>query len=394
VPEDAAAIGAGRGEAGLPAGYPELLEDLKRTVAAARWRPQRIVNTELLELYWHIGDAVLRRQRAAGWGARVIDRLATDLRAAFPEMRGLSRSNLKYMRQMAGAWTEEAIGQQAVDRLPWGHITVLLDKLDDQAARDWYATAAVQHGWSRNVLLNQILNQLHARAGAAPSNFPGQLPAADSELAQQLTRDPYVLDFLDLTAPVVERDLEAALVDRLQAFLLELGHGFAFVGRQYHFEVDGDDFYIDLLFFNWAQSRFVVLELKIGTFAPEHLGQLGFYVAWVDDNLRVPDRHSPTVGILLCAGRNDSVVRYALAGTTAPVAVADYTYDSLPNAVRQAVPTAEQLSTAVTTVTTARSTTWNVNASVAASPSTPRGGHEAAQPCRPRAVTAACPNRG
>jgi len=345
VPEDAAAIGAGRGEAGLPAGYPELLEDLKRTAAAARWRAQRIVNTELLELYWHIGDAVLRRQRAAGWGARVIDRLAADLRAAFPEMRGLSRSNLKYMRQMAGAWTEEAIGQQAVGRLPWGHITVLLDKLDDQAERDWYVTAAVQHGWSRNVLLNQIMNRLHARAGAAPSNFPDQLPAADSGLAQQLTRDPYVLDFLDLTAPVAERDLETALVDRLQAFLLELGHGFAFVDRQYHLEVDGDDFYIDLLFFNWAQSRFVVLELKIGRFAPEHLGQLGFYVAWVDDNLRVPDRHSPTVGILLCAGRNDNVVRYALAGTTAPVAVADYTYDSLPKAVRQLVPTEEQLGT-------------------------------------------------
>src|SRR5450759_3622605 len=208
-------------------------------------------------------------------------------------------------------------------------------------------SAAVEHGWSRNVLLNQIMRQLHARAGAAPSNFPARLPAADSELAQQLTRDPYVLDFLDLTGSVAERDLETALVDRLQAFLLELGHGFAFVERQYHFEVDGDDFHIDLLFFNYVQSRFVVVELKIGRFEPQHAGQLAFYVSWVDANLRRSDRHSPTIGILMCASRNDSVVRYSLAGATSPLAVAGYTYDSLPEAVRELVPSDEQLGTAI-----------------------------------------------
>ncbi len=199
-----------------------------------------------------------------------------------------------------------------------GHGTVLLDKLDDKAQRDWYAAATAEHGWSRNVLLQQIMNQLHRRVGAAPSNFRTQLPLGDSELAQRLTRDPYVLDFLDLTAPVRERDLENALVQRVQALLLELGHGFAFAGRQYHFEVDGDDFYIDLLFFNWSQNRFVVVELKIGSFEPAHLGQLGFYVAWVDQNLRQPDRYSPTIGVLLCAGRNDNAVRSALASATAP----------------------------------------------------------------------------
>lgn len=335
----------------LPAGYPELLEDLKRTVAAARWQAQRVVHTELLHLYWQIGRAILDRQHTEGWGTRVIDRLATDLRAAFPEMRGLSRSNLFYMRALAAAWPETAIVQQPVGRLPWGHVTVLLDKLDKQSEREWYAAAATEHGWSRNVLLHQIMNQLHARAGAAPSNFPDQLPAADSELAQQLTRDPYVLDFLDLTGPVAERDLETALVDRLQAFLLELGHGFAFVGRQYHFTVDDDDFHIDLLFFNWAQSRFVVVELKIGRFTPEHVGQLSFYVSWVDTNLRHPDRHSPTIGILLCADRNDSVVRYALAGATSPLAVAGYTYDSLPDTVRDLVPSDDQLGRAVGAVT-------------------------------------------
>ncbi len=288
------------------------------------------------------------------------------------------------MRTFAAAFPE--ITQQAVARLPWGHVTVLLDKLDDQAERDWYAAAAVQHGWSRNVLLNQIMNRLHARVGAAPSNFPAQLPAADSELAQQLTRDPYVLDFLDLTTPVAERDLETALVDRLQAFLLELGHGFAFVGRQYHFAVDGDDFYIDLLFFHWPQSRFVVVELKVGRFAPEHLGQLGFYVAWVDDNLRTPDRHSPTVGILLCAGRNDSVVRYALAGSTAPMAVADYTYDTLPAAVRDSVPTDIELDRAVTAAFTGEgnlnlgATPTNVGAFTGEGTLTPALDRDAVQP--------------
>jgi len=206
----------------------------------------------------------------------------------------------------------------------------MLDRLTTQPDRDWYATAAAEHGWSRNVLLHHIKSQLHRRVGAAPSNFTDQLPAPDSDLAQQLVRDPYVFDFLNLTGRIAERELEAALMGRLERFLLELGHGFAFAGRQYHFEVGGDDFYIDLLFFNWTQSRFVVIELKIGRFQPEYVGKLGFYVAWVDDNLRAHDRHAPTIGILLCADRNDNVVRYSLAGTTAPLAVATYTYDALP----------------------------------------------------------------
>lgn len=216
-------------------------------------------------------------------------------------MRGLSQRNLVYLRTFAAAFPG-GVAQQPVARLPWGHVTVLLDKLTDPGERGWYAAAAVEHGWSRAVLSNQIMGRLHARAGSAPSNFTAQLPAADSELAQQLTRDPYVLDFLDVTAPVAERNLESALVGRLQAFLLELGHGFAFIGRQYRFEVDGEDFRIDLLFFNWVQSRFVVIELKAARFRPEFTGQLGFYVAWVDENLRDPARHAPTVGT--CCARD------------------------------------------------------------------------------------------
>mgnify|MGYP002738757958 CR=1 FL=1 len=328
----------------LPEGYGQLLADLKAAVAEARWRAQRVVNTELVSMYWTIGKMILDRQQAQEWGTAVVEQLSRDLRAEFPTMTGLSRSNLFYMRSFARAWPEETIVPQAVGQLPWGHIRVLLDKLDSPTTRDWYASQAVEHGWTRSVLLNQIKNRLHERTGAAPSNFPTRLPAADSELAQQLTRDPYVLDFLDLTGPMAERDLEDALMTRLQDFLLELGHGFAFVGRQYRFSVDHSDFFIDLLFFNWAQSRFVVCELKIGDFEPEYVGKLGFYVSWVDANLRNPETHAPTIGILLCAGRSDNVVRYSLAASNQPLAVADYTYATLPEAAREAVPTEAELS--------------------------------------------------
>lgn len=331
----------------LPADYAQLLDHLKSHVRQARVRATRIVNTELLSLYWDIGHAIVQRQEAEGWGSKVIDRLAVDLRSAFPDMRGLSRTNLKYMRQMASIWGRDAIGQQAVGQLPWGHVTVLLDKLDNRSDRDWYASAAAEHGWSRNVLQNQINSGLRGRIGAAPSNFQDHLPAEDSDLAQQLVRDPYVFDFLDITERVAERELESALMRRLEQFLLELGHGFAFVGRQYHFEVGDQDFYIDLLFFNWVQARFVVVELKVGRFEPEYVGKLGFYVSWIDDNLRNKDIHAPTVGILLCAGRNDNVVRYSLAGSTAPLAVADYTYETLPSQVRDLVPTDDEIAAAV-----------------------------------------------
>lgn len=330
----------------LPDDYPALLEHLKTQVRHSRLRASRAANTELLSLYWNLGRSIFERQQEHGWGAKVIDQLAQDLRAEFPHMRGLSRRNLFYMRSFAQAWPQKIV-QHPVAQLPWGHVTVLLDKLPGTDERNWYATRAVDHGWSRTVLAYQIAGQLHRRIGAAPSNFPDHLPPDDSDLAQQLVRDPYIFDFLDLTERVAERELETALMTRLEKFLLELGHGFAFVGRQYHFVVDGDDFYIDLLFFNWTQSRFVVVELKIGRFEPEYAGKLGFYVSWADENLRIPDTHAPTIGILLCAGRNDNVVRYSLAGTTAPLVVANYTYDTLPEPVRSLVPTDNELATAV-----------------------------------------------
>jgi len=327
----------------LPVGYSELLADLKAEVRRARLRVHLVANTELLELYRRIGAVILRRQEAAGWGARVIDRLGADLRAEFPDMTGLSRSNLKYMRQLAACWPEVDFGQHPVGQLPWGHVTVLLDKLADRRVRDWYAGQAAAHGWSRAVLADRIKGGLHTRIGAAPSNFPTHLDDPDAELAQQLVKDPYIFDFLGLTGRVAERELEQALMDRLRDFLLELGQGFTFAGRQVHFEVDGEDFYLDLLFFHATQLRWIVVELKIDKFRPEHAGQLGFYVAWVDTNRRDPAIHRPTVGILLCADRNERVVRYSLSGAGAPLAVATYTYDGLPAAEQRQLPDANEL---------------------------------------------------
>ena len=339
----------------LPDDYPELLEQLKHRVRSAQTTVVSAANAELLRLYWTIGRALADRRKREGWGTKVVERLAADLQRGFPDQRGLSRSNLFSMRQFAETWPAEAIVQQAVGRLPWGHVTVLLSRLDDQPARDWYAAAAVKNGWSRAVLLNQIKNATHRRVGAAPSNFADRLEPAESELARELAKDPFVFDFLGLSGPVAERELEQALMDRIQQTLAELGRGFAFVGRQVRFEVDGDDFSIDLLFFHVEQLRYVVVELKIGKFEPGFAGQLNFYVSWVDDQLRRP-QHAPTVGLLLCADRNERVVRYALGGSSQPLAVSTYTFDTygdtrtyeaLSPAERAAVPAAAELEAAL-----------------------------------------------
>jgi predicted nuclease of restriction endonuclease-like (RecB) superfamily len=332
--------------AALPDGYPDFLAGLKIRVRDAQIRAQRVVNTQLIELYWQIGNEILTQQEIQGWGSGVIRRLGEDLRAEFPQMTGLSYRNLQYMRSFASAWSGGPIVQQAVAQLPWGHITVLLDKLDDPVTRDWYAAATVEHGWSRNVLMNQIMNQTRERVGSGPNNFTRQLPAPDSELAQQIAKDPYVFDFLGLAGEVAERDMEQALMDRIVETLRELGAGFAFVGRQVHFDVGGDDFYLDLLFFHVVQLRYVVVELKTGKFQPEYAGKLGFYVAVVDDKMRLP-AHNPTVGILICGSRNDHTVRYSLGQSGSPLAVSTYTYDTLPAEERTALPDAERLAAAL-----------------------------------------------
>lgn len=309
----------------IPDDYASTLEELKRQVHAARFQTQRKANTELLMLWWRIGRTILDRQQQEAWGTGVLQRLATDLRNEFPSMKGFSRRNLLYMRAFGQAWPNlNKNVQRPIALLPWGHIIELLDKLDDQELRDWYAAKDAAHGWSRPVLAHQITTRLHEREAAAPTNFAAALEQPDSELAQQITRDPYTLDFLAIDGDAAERELEERLVDRIVETLHELGPGFAFVGLQVHFDVDGDDFFVDLLFFHIQQLRYVVIELKTSKFDPRDVGQLGFYVALVDDKLRIPGKHEPTVGVLLVDGKNDAVVRYALASTTQPVAVSRY----------------------------------------------------------------------
>ena len=324
-------------EIDLPADYVELLEALRVRVTDARTQAQRTVNTLLIELYWSLGKDILSRQNSQGWGSGVINRLANDLRASFPDMKGLSARNLQYMTAMVRAWGADQNVPQVVAHLPWGHIRTILDKAASAEERDWYAAAAVQYGWSRNVLLNMMMNRSMERTGAAPSNFTLQLAAPDSELAQQMAKDPYNFEFLGLSGEVAERDLENALTSRITETLQELGPGFSFVGRQVHFDVDGDDYYVDLLFFHIEQLRYVVIELKTGKFQPEFAGKLNFYVALVDDVLR-RDYHNETVGILICGTKNDRSVRYSLGRSTSPMAVAAYTYDKLPEAEQQALP--------------------------------------------------------
>ena len=323
-------------------GYAALLGDLKERIQSARLRAALAVNQELILLYWSIGRDILARQLDEGWGARVIDRLSADLRRDFPEMTGLSARNLKYMRALAEAYPDREVVQQVVARLPWGHSVRLVEAVKDQAERLWYARQAIEHGWSRNVLVHQIENGLFHRQGKASTNFGRTLPSPQSELAQQLIKDPYSFDFLALGPEVSERQLERGLLEHIRALILELGKGFAFVGSQYHLEVAGQDYYLDLLFYHLRLRCFVVIDLKIEEFKPEFAGKMNFYLSAADDLLRHPD-DAPSIGIILCKGRNAMVVEYALRCAAKPMGVAEYRLSpALPAQLQADLPTAEE----------------------------------------------------
>ncbi|MCD0168245.1 YhcG family protein [Deinococcus sp. 23YEL01] len=314
----------------LPDDYAALLGDLKGRIRSAQTRAALAVNRELVLLYWHIGQSILARQAQEGWGAKVIDQLARDLKAEFPELKGFSPRNLKYMRAFAAAWPDPEFVQQLAAQLPWFHNVALLDKLKDPAQREWYARAAIQHGWSRNVLIHQIDTRLIDRQGQATTNFDRALPAPASELAQQLLKDPYTFDFLSLHDEALERDLERGLLAHLRDFMLELGVGFAFVGSQYHLEVGGEDFYLDLLFYHLKLRCYVVIDLKIGEFKPEYVGKMNFYLSAADDLLR-HEQDAPTIGLLLCRTKNKVIAEYALRDMDKPLGVSTYRLaESLP----------------------------------------------------------------
>lgn len=341
--------------------YTEILAQLQEKIRQARQRAGLAVNRELLAVYWEIGSTILEQQAAEGWGARVIDRLATDLKTEFPDMQGLSVRNIKYMRAFAEAYPhfpnvqpaaaqieatekgEKAIVQPLVAQIPWAHHLEILNRIKDPGLRLFYMAKTAENGWSKSVLKAQIESGLHRRQGQAITNFGTTLPKAQSDLARETLKNPYVFDFVGIGEEMKERELERALVAHIKKFLLELGKGFAYVGNQFNIPVENDDYFLDLLFYNYNLHCFVVFELKVTDFEPEYAGKLNFYINTVNQQIRgAEDR--PTIGVLLCKTPNKTVVEYSLQGIQTPMGVSEYQFTkALPDELQSELPTIKEL---------------------------------------------------
>ena len=329
----------------LPADYGTFLADIKHRIGQDRLKALLSANAIQVMMYWDLGKEILSKQQGAGWGAKVIDRLSTDLRDAFPEMQGFSARNLKYMRAFAEAWPDREFVQRTVAQIPWRSNLTLLEKLKDADQRVWYAQQTIQNGWSKDILAIQIESALHLRVGQSANNFELTLPPLDSDMANQIFKDPYLFDFLGTAKVRKEAELENKLVEHLEKFLLELGQGFAFVGRQVHVEVGGSDFYIDMLFYHLKLRCYVVIELKAGAFCPGQVSQLTMYMNIVNDVLRHPD-DKPTIGLLLVREKNHTVAKYALSGNTQPIGVAEWEQimtQALPANLQPSLPSIEEI---------------------------------------------------
>lgn len=325
--------------------YLKFIEEVKSEIQKQRISVVLNANSSMICLYWNIGRAILKKQEEEGWGAKVIDRMAKDLKDAFPEMSGFSPRNIKYMRKFAECWPDFQIVQQVVAQIPWRTNRMLLDKLDTEKSRIWYAYKTIENGWSSNMLELQIQSGLMERSGRSTNNFPVALPPADSDMVNQVFKDPYLFDFLGTDMPRREVEIERQLTEHIQSFLLELGQGFAFVGRQVHLEVGGDDFYIDLLFYHLKLRCYVVIELKACDFEPGFISQLNMYQNVVNDILCHPD-DKPTIGLLLVKGKNETVVEYSLAGYQNPIGVAEWKNQiakALPEELRSSLPSIEEI---------------------------------------------------
>ena len=322
--------------------YLATIEQVKQEIKAAQYKAAVHVNTELIMLYHSIGCVINAHK---SWGNKFIENLAQDIKLEFPQSTGYSVRNLKYMAKVAATYPDAEFVQQVVAQIPWGHNVVLLDKVADAEERNWYIEACRKNGWSRNVLVHQIESGLYQRQALAEkiSNFERRLPSPQSELAVQTMKDPYIFDFIPFKEDMVERDIERALVQDVTKLLLELGTGFAFLGNQYHLNVGGDDFYIDLLFYNLNLRCYVVIELKTGEFKPEYAGQLNFYLSAVDGILK-KDADNPSIGLLLCKSKNDLVAEYSLKDMSKPIGVSEYKITStLPEELEQQLPSVEDL---------------------------------------------------
>ncbi|EEG56039.1 hypothetical protein CLOSTASPAR_01867 [[Clostridium] asparagiforme DSM 15981] len=325
--------------------YLKFIEEVKSEIQKQRISVVLNANSSMICLYWNIGRSILKKQEEEGWGAKIIDRMAKDLKEAFPEMSGFSPRNIKYMRKFAESWPDFEIVQRVVAQIPWRTNISLMDKLKDEESRIWYAYKVIENGWSKAILDLQIESKLMDRSGRSVNNFPAALPPEDSDMVNQVFKDPYLFDFLGTDMPRREIEIERQLTEHIQSFLLELGQGFAFVGRQVHLEVGGDDFYLDLLFYHLKLRCFVVVELKACDFEPGFISQLNMYQNVVNDVLRHPD-DKPTIGLLLVKGKNETVVEYSLAGYQNPIGVAEWKNQiakALPEELRSSLPSIEDI---------------------------------------------------
>ena len=327
--------------------YLAIVEQVKREIKTAQYQASVHVNTELILLYHSIGTVINEHKV---WGNKFIENLAADIRREFPASKGYSVRNLKYMAKFAQTYPDREFVQQVVAQIPWGHNLVLVDKVSEPEERRWYLATCQKNGWSRSVLIHQIESGLYQRQVLADkvSNFERRLPSPQSELAVQTMKDPYIFDFIPFQEDMVERDIEQALVRDVTKFLLELGTGFAFLGNQYHLNVGGDDFYIDLLFYNLNLRCYVVIELKAGEFKPEYAGQLNFYLSAVDGILK-QEQDNPSIGLLLCKSKNDLVAEYSLKDMSKPIGVSAYQATSnLPEELGKQLPSIEDIQKRIT----------------------------------------------
>ena len=322
--------------------YISIVENIKREIKAAQYRAAIHANVDMLLLYHDIGCVINEHKL---WGNRFIDNLATDIRIDFPESKGYSVRNLKYMAKFAETYPNREFVQTVSAQIPWSHNIAIIEKVKDPEQRIWYIQKTAENGWSHNVLIHQIESGLYQRQGVVDkvSNFESRLPSLQSELAAQTMKDPYVFDFIPFREEMLERDIEQALVRDVTKLLLELGTGFAFLGNQYHLNVGGDDFYIDLLFYNLNLRCYVVIELKAGDFKPEYAGQLNFYLSAVDGILK-KEEDNPSIGLLLCKSKNNLVAEYSLKDISKPIGVSEYKVtSSLPNALEEQLPSVEDI---------------------------------------------------
>lgn len=328
------------------ADYRSFIAELKSRVQAAQIKAAVAVNRELLLLYWDLGRMIAERQDASGWGDGVVEQISRDLSKEFPSLKGFSRRNLYRIKQWYGFYAEHSENvPQLVAQIPWGHNALILEKIKAPEVALWYVHKTVENGWSRNVLGLQIETQLYERQAGARKieNFDRRLPAPQSDLARETLKDPYIFDFLDLGDEAHEREIERNLVEHITRFMLELGKGFAFVGKQYHLEVGGEDFYIDLLFYHLKLHCYVAIELKNGPFRPEYAGKLNFYLTALDEEVKAPADH-PSIGLVLCKQRNSVVAEYALRDLNKPMGISRYDLgQAVPEELRASLPTVEEL---------------------------------------------------